>query len=219
MRLACPQSTCITHRSMLDQIPYVVAQMRLSDITQVMEIEREAFAAPWPARAYRYEIAENNHSTMLVVKPMLGSPRRPLWLLGRLAPPKQGPVLGYAGCWHLGDEMHVSTIAVHAQWRGRGLGELLMLSLLEQGAARGALRATLEARVSNMAAQELYRKLGFATVGRQKRYYADNNEDAVIMATPSFDAPQFQANLRQCRSRLSARLRAQRDDVAQALRD
>jgi len=204
---------------MRDQIPYIVAQMRLSDIDQVMEIEREAFAAPWPARAYRYEIAENNHSTLLVVRSMLESPRRPLWLLGRLTPAKQGPVLGYAGCWHLGDEMHISTIAVHVQWRGRGLGELLMLSLLEQGAARGARRATLEARVSNLVAQKLYRKLGFDIVGRQERYYADNNEDAVIMATPLFDAPQFLANLRQCRSQLAARLRAQRDDVAQALRE
>lgn len=90
MRPACPQSTCITHRSMLDQIPYVVAQMRLSDIAQVMEIEREAFTAPWPARAYRYEIAENNHSTMLVVRPMLGSPGAHCGCWGALPHPNRG---------------------------------------------------------------------------------------------------------------------------------
>jgi ribosomal-protein-alanine N-acetyltransferase len=120
--------------------------------------------------------------------------------------------LGYGGLWLLVDEAHISTIAVHPQWRGTGLGERLLLSLLEQGAKRGMQRATLEVRVSNEAAQGLYHKLGFEIAGRQKRYYSDNNEDAFILVTPPFDTPGFQDNLRRCRAELHARLRADNAD-------
>jgi ribosomal-protein-alanine N-acetyltransferase len=126
---------------------------------------------------------------------------------------KPCPVLGYAGGWLLVDEIHVSTIAVHPLWRGRGLGELLLISLLERGAELDALRATLEVRISNLAAQGLYQKYGFQIVSRRKRYYADNNEDAYIMITPLFNVPSFQANLNRCRVRLYDRLQAERADI------
>jgi ribosomal-protein-alanine N-acetyltransferase len=95
-------------------------------------------------------------------------------------------VLGYAGGWLLVDEIHVSTIAVAPRWRRKGLAQLLLAELLKRGIALGARKATLEVRVSNVAAQKLYQKYGFRIVSKQKRYYADN-EDAYIMATPRFD--------------------------------
>jgi len=189
---------------MSPHLPYVVEPMALADLDQVMEIERASFSAPWPARAYRYEITENRHSTMLVVRAAGGWPTR--WL-GRLRLGRPRPVLGYAGFWLLVDEAHIATIAVHPQWRRRGLGELLLLSLLDRGPRLGARRATLEVRVSNLAAQGLYSKYGFEIAARQKRYYSDNNEDAYLMATPPFDTPAFQANLDRRRSELYARLR------------
>jgi ribosomal-protein-alanine N-acetyltransferase len=189
---------------MAGQAPYVVEPMVLSDLDQVMEIERMVFSAPWSRRAYQYEIAENEYSTMLVVRPRSrfdGGFRR---LLKHLKKP--GPVLGYAGMWLLVDEFHISTIAVHPHWRGRGLGEFLLISLLDRAPVLGASRATLEVRVSNLVAQRLYQKYGFEVVSRQARYYADNNEDAFIMVTPSFDSAPFQANLRQARAKLTERL-------------
>ena len=185
---------------------FVVEPMTLADVDQVMEIEQVAFSAPWSARAYRYEITENAHSTMLVVRP---APRRSGSLataFQRFMGMQPGPALGYAGAWLLVDEFHVSTIAVHLAWQRRGLGELLLLSLLDRGAALNVLRATLEVRLSNQAAQALYRKYGFEIVSRQKAYYSDNNEDAYIMATPEFATHAFQAILRECRARLYARL-------------
>jgi ribosomal-protein-alanine N-acetyltransferase len=190
-------------------LPFVVEPMTLADVDEVMRIERDAFPAPWSARAYRYEIAENEHSTMRVVRPSQASGTWLTALLHRFDFIGPGPVLGYAGCWLLVDDVHISTIAVHPQWRGKGLGELLLISLLDRGAELGALGATLEVRVSNLAAQGLYHKVGFKIVSLQKHYYADNDEDAYIMVTPPFEALEFQANLRQRRNQLTSRFLAE----------
>ena len=191
---------------MPERLPYLVEPMTLDDIDQVMEIERIVFPAPWSARAYRYEITKNDHSTMLVVRPA-EAPRSLLAPLKRrlgLAAP--APILGYGGVWLLVDEAHVCTIAVHPMWQGRGLGELLLASLLDQSMALGARRATLEVRVSNDAALELYLKYGFEIVSRRKRYYTDNNEDAYIMTTPPFETTGFQTYLDHRLKQLHARL-------------
>jgi len=190
---------------MPDRVPFVVEPMAVSDLGDVMTIERLSFSSPWSERAYRFEIEKNENSVMLVVRPAF-----PLSLWDRIRGRAgiRSPVLGYGGLWLLVDDAHISTIAVHPQWRSKGLGELVLLSLLEQGAGRGMQRATLEVRVSNEAARGLYHKLGFEIVGRQKRYYSDNNEDAFVMATPPFETPGFTANLRRCRTELHARFQA-----------
>lgn len=193
---------------MAELLPFVVEDMKLGDLPQVLEIESAVFTLPWPESAFRYELTHKKHSTMVVVRP---SPNR-IWglagLMQQVTGTGEGPVLGYAGMWLLVDEMHVSTIAVRPGWQGRGLGELLMLALLERGAKQGAGNATLEVRVSNHRAQAVYLKCGFEVVSRQKHYYVDNNEDAYIMATPAFDQPEFGQTLGQCRQQLHRRLLA-----------
>ena len=192
---------------MPERLPYLVKPMTLGDIDQVIEIEQLVFPAPWSAQAYRFEITKNDHSTMLIVRPA-GAPRRSLeHLRRRLGLVEPEPLLGYAGFWLLVDEAHICTIAVHPQWQGRGLGELLLVSLLEQGMLLGAQRATLEVRVSNSAALELYLKYGFEIVSRRRRYYTNNNEDAYIMTTPPFETASFQKNLNRRLTQLHARLR------------
>jgi len=214
---------------MLEQLPYLVEPMTLADIEQVMEIEEVAFPTPWSARAYRFEVSENEHSTMLVVR-LAAATNSPLERLvnrtlrrqsvaRRLKLARPGPVLGYAGFWLLVDEAHICTIAVHPQWRGRGLGELLLLALIERGIELGANSATLEVRVSNRVAQELYSKYGFEIVSRRRGYYSDNNEDAYIMTTPPLETPVFRASLDRQRTQLYARLEAQGADIRAADRD
>jgi ribosomal-protein-alanine N-acetyltransferase len=191
---------------MPERLPYIVEPMTLADVDQVMDIEQVAFSAPWSARAYRYEIVENDNSTMLVVRPSNSRGGRLVQVARQLGLARPGPVLGYGGFWLLVDDAHIATIATHPQWRGKGVGELLLISLLDRAVELGAQRATLEVRVSNSTAQGLYRKLGFEIVSRRKRYYADNNEDAYIMTTPPLTGIEFQADLRRCRTQLYDRL-------------
>jgi ribosomal-protein-alanine N-acetyltransferase len=108
--------------------------------------------------------------------------------------------LGYGGFWLMYDEAHISTLAVRAELRRQGLGELLLIGLLDEARRAGALCATLEVRVSNAAAQALYTKYGFEQAGRRKAYYTDNQEDALILTTPEFSSLTYQ-NLVETRQR------------------
>jgi ribosomal-protein-alanine N-acetyltransferase len=192
------------------ELPYVVELMQVSDLRQVMAIERTAFPSPWPASAYHHELTQNDLSTYVVLRrrgaqPAAGWQR----LVGRQlsrAAQRALPLLGYGGFWMIVDEAHISTLAVHPEWRGRGLGELLLVALIDTAALRGASVATLEVRVSNEVAQGLYRKHAFAQVGRRQGYYTDNNEDALIMTTPGLDEPRFAARYAARKARLRERL-------------
>jgi ribosomal-protein-alanine N-acetyltransferase len=117
------------------------------------------------------------------------------------------PVLGYGGFWMIAGEAHISTIAVASEWRRRGLGEFLLWSMLTRASAMGAFEATLEVRISNKVAQNLYHKYGFETVGRRRRYYQDNSEDALIMTVNSFNSEAYQERLGELGQALMARLR------------
>jgi ribosomal-protein-alanine N-acetyltransferase len=192
---------------MPELLPYLVEPMTLDDIDRVMEIEQVVFPAPWSARAYHYEITKNDHSTMLVVRPAAPNARPIEHLRRQLGLARPAPLLGYAGFWLLVDEAHICTIAVHPQWQGQGLGELLLVSLLDKSRLLDARRATLEVRVSNNTALELYRKYSFEIISRRKRYYTDNNEDAYIMTTPPFETAGFQTMLDHRLRLLHARLR------------
>lgn len=191
-------------------LPYDVELMQIADLRQVMAIEQVAFPTPWPASAYRHELTQNDLSTYVVLRKR-GLDAGASWSqkVGRrlaLAARRTLPVLGYAGFWMIVDEAHISTLAVHPEWRGQGLGELLLVALIEAALLRGALEATLEVRVSNVVAQGLYRKHDFAQVGRRKGYYTDNREDALIMTTPRLDEPRFAARHAARKARLRERL-------------
>ena len=115
-------------------------------------------------------------------------------------------VMAYAGMWVLaGSDAHVTTIAVHPLYRGRGIGERLLLECIDRGLASGAERMTLEVRVSNSVAKQLYEKYGFEVQGRRKRYYSDNGEDADIMTTSEIETPSYRGLLAQNRAELEAR--------------
>lgn len=152
--------------------PYRIRSMRLSDIAAIMSIEHDAFPVPWKASAYEYEISSNRLGHYFVLTVQLGD--------------QPAKVIGYTGFWMLTDEAHISTIAISNDWRGRGLGELLLLNLLNKAYDLSASLATLEVRKSNIIAQSLYRKYQFELVGERKRYY-QGREDALIMTVRSLD--------------------------------
>lgn len=107
------------------------------------------------------------------------------------------------------EEGHITVIAVDPPYRGRGIGELLLNSLIDASFEMGSTALTLEVRDSNTVAQQLYLKYGFLPAGKRKRYYTDNGEDAVIMWTEPMNTPAYQARLRSLRQQLYTRLRDQ----------
>ena len=140
----------------------VIRFMRLRDVDAVASIEQETFARPWSRESFRQEITRNAVARYLVAE-------------------EDGTILGYAGAWVILDESHITNIAVREAARGRGIGKKLTAELLQVLSNLGACYATLEVRVSNLRAQNLYKGLGFVSVGKRKRYYEDNNEDAYLM--------------------------------------
>ena len=140
----------------------VIRFMRLRDVDAVAEIEENTFARPWSRESFRQELTRNAVARYLVAE-------------------ENGEILGYTGAWVILDESHITNIAVRENARGRGLGKRLTSELLQVLSNLGACYATLEVRVSNERAQNLYKSLGFVTVGKRKRYYEDNNEDAYLM--------------------------------------
>jgi ribosomal-protein-alanine N-acetyltransferase len=141
-----------------------VEPMTLDDIPAVHRIERASFPVPWPDYAFRQEIESNRLAHYLVVR-------------------AGGQIVGYAGMWMMVDEAHVTTFAVLPDWRRRGIGGRLMLAMVRLAGELGARVATLEVRLSNVAARELYQRFGFRPVGIRPRYYSDNAEDALIMTS------------------------------------
>ena len=172
--------------------PVAVEPMRLDDIDAVLAIDRLSFPLPWSGATYRYELTQNTHSHFFVALAAPGGEAAAhsgnwrarlstLFKGGGEPPAPPRLVVGYAGFWYIVDEAHISTIAVHPDWRGQGAGEQLLVGLLEHALDLNAVKATLEVRVTNTRAQNLYRKYGFEEVGRRRRYYRDNGEDALLM--------------------------------------
>ncbi|HLU11687.1 MAG TPA: ribosomal protein S18-alanine N-acetyltransferase [Oceanobacillus sp.] len=160
--------------------------MRLPDIPAVVAIDRVSFDPAWSARSYSYEVGESTYSHMLVLeqteeeKPKQGW-RRLVPNLSANGGDSEGTIVGYGGLWHIMDESHISTIATHPDFRGRGWGEILLAAMIRRSITLKAAYIVLEVRVSNSVAQNLYRKYQFETIAVKKRYYHNNGEDAYDM--------------------------------------
>lgn len=164
--------------------------MRLADISAVMAIEHAVFPTPWKASAYEYEITSNRLASYQVLTQQQGD--------------RPSQLIGYAGYWLISGEAHVSTIAIDLAWRGKGLGELLFISILDLACADAAHLVTLEVRKSNSTAQTLYQKYRFQAVGERPRYY-EKREDALLMTIEPLD-DDFRVFLRGMRRDLFQRL-------------
>ncbi len=140
----------------------IIRRMTPEDLDAVMAIEEASFARPWTRADYEGELTRNRAARYLVAE-------------------EGGQAVAFAGAWIILDESHITNIAVREDARERGIGKKLTADLLQVLSNLGACYATLEVRVSNLRAQNLYKSLGFISVGKRKRYYEDNNEDAFLM--------------------------------------
>ncbi len=149
---------------MVSTAPVLIEDMTLDDVAGVQEVERASFPVPWPANAFRHELTQNRNARYIVAR-------------------DDELIVGYAGLWLMVDEAHITTFAVLPEWRRRRIGERMLQRLFDVAEEMGAEWLTLEVRVSNLPAQLLYEKYGFRRAGVRRRYYSDNNEDALIMWT------------------------------------
>lgn len=199
-----------------------IRPMALGDIPQVMDIERESFPTMWPQTTYRKELKNKLARYLVAYEPpselpveAAAPPREaaaPLkrepglsGLLRRLftpAPVTKERILGVVGLWCMMGEGHIVTIAVRESYRRQGIGELLLVAIMDTAQNAGQDGLTLEYRISNQEARKLYEKYGFMQVGVRARYYSDNQEDAVLMSTPPLRSSKY-------RKLLAARLSEQ----------
>lgn len=139
-----------------------IRRMTIDDVDAVAAIEAATFPTPWSRDAFEKEITQNVVARYLVAE-------------------LDGQVIGFAGAWLIIDESHITNIAISEAYRGLGYGRQLTEGLMQYLSNLGAAYATLEVRVSNIRAQKLYESLGFINLGKRKRYYEDNGEDALLM--------------------------------------
>ena len=190
--------------------------MRKEDVSQVIEVDHEAFPTMWPPPNYGRELqnrlahyivayddeeavaepkaatpAEKGTSTLTSrVKRLFGNYR----FFGK-EPPTSQHIMGFAGFWIMADEAHLTNIAVREIHRRQGTGELLLIAVIDMSTALNAHMLTLEVRVSNTAAQNLYHKYGLTQVGIRRGYYLDNKEDATLMTIGNLQSAPFQEKL------------------------
>jgi ribosomal-protein-alanine N-acetyltransferase len=149
---------------------YEIAPMSAHDLLEVVEIEEASGLSRWGWDSYNAELGRLE-SIMLVAR--------------RASPDERGKYLhGFVAARLGAEELHVNNIGVREEVRRRGIGNILLKRALERGAALGARAALLEVRAGNLAAQALYRSLGFEVLGTRRNYYHDPTEDAHIMSKP-----------------------------------
>jgi [ribosomal protein S18]-alanine N-acetyltransferase len=145
-----------------EDLEVVVTSMRRRHLRGVLRIEHRVYPRPWSLGLYMSELA---------------LPSTRVYLVARIGT----NVIGYAGLMTVGEDGHITTVAVDPQWHRRAVGTRLLLALLDQARARGVQNVTLEVRMSNAVAQTMYRRFGFAPAGVRRGYYVDNAEDAMVM--------------------------------------
>ncbi|MCH8920503.1 MAG: ribosomal protein S18-alanine N-acetyltransferase [Chloroflexi bacterium] len=198
--------------------------MTLDDIAQVMEVEQQSFPSIWPPTAFKREIQQNRLGRYLVaVQRRDGAPHGEetppsiRWQpggLGRIVgglrhildgdetPPEERNelVVGFVGVWLLIEEAHIVTLAVRDDYRRCGVGELLLITIIETARLAGQEVVTLECRVSNAVALRLYEKYGFQRVGIRSRYYSDDHEDAYALSVSDIGTASYERRFERLRN-------------------
>ncbi len=145
----------------MESVKPMVRSMKKDDLDGVYEVERNSFSSPWTKPMLADEISNSNAHYMVIEA--------------------EGKILGYGGFWKIIDEAHITNVAIHPDYRGRGYGRSLVSALIQRAKDFNIIAMTLEVRVSNEIAISLYENFDFISAGVRKKYYQDNNEDALIM--------------------------------------
>ncbi len=178
-------------------------------LPSAVELDRLCFGGIWAIEGYRRELESPNSDLLGLwtwetedcesAQNRAGTHHPPPLQnrAGTGTPPLQVPptLIGIGCLWAILEEAHIIMLAIHPQFQRQGLGQALLLALLKSAHDRQLERATLEVRESNLAAVSLYKKFGFKSAGRRKRYYEDTGEDALVMWRSGLEKPEFQRYL------------------------
>lgn len=151
---------------------FSIRKMTAEDVPAVAALDQISFSLPWPERSFLFEVT--------------GNPASRCWVAET-----DGRIAGMIVAWLFVDEVHIATIATHPDFRRHGIAQKLLTHTLRYTSDEGAVTSFLEVRESNLAAQEMYRKFGYENTGRRKRYYKDNDEDAILMTLESLNVEKF----------------------------
>jgi len=186
--------------------------MKYDDISQVAQIDREAFPGEWVFRsqaAYRQDLDNPSIRYIVACKDKDATESgpqempRPPWFKRFFSYQRsvstREHVVGFSGFWMMVGEAHIIAIGVRDGYRQLGIGESLLIATIELAQILNANLVTLEVRASNKVAQELYKKYGFQVTGRRLRYYSSDGEDAIIMSTDNITSPSFQASFQRAK--------------------
>jgi ribosomal-protein-alanine N-acetyltransferase len=150
--------------------------MRRRHLRSVLRIEGQVYPRPWSLPLFMSELNMRNSRAYMVAR-------------------YQGSVVGYCGMMFTGDDAHVTTIAVDPAYQRQKIGTRLLLQGARQALERGCRHLTLEVRISNVTAQAMYRRFGFRAAGVRKNYYAESNEDALVMWAEHVDTDEYARRL------------------------
>lgn len=148
----------------MDDVAVVIEPMRLEDLDEVAALDATVSNPVWSREMFESELTSNQFAGFLVAR----------------AP--GGRLCGYIGFWIVFEELHLLNVAVHPDWRRRGVATRLVHTVFEMAIAKGVIRALLEVRASNLPAQQLYARFGFQAIARRSGYYTKPSEEALIMA-------------------------------------
>jgi ribosomal-protein-alanine N-acetyltransferase len=143
----------------------LIRRAGLADVTAIWAIEKLSFPTPWSRWSFLLELGQRNSHTLVAGPPA----------------PQPWQTWGYLIFWVVLEEMHILNLAVHPDYRRRGIARRLLAEGLAQARTLGAELAWLEVRPSNLAARALYKSFGFTEVGRRLHYYDDTKEDALLL--------------------------------------
>lgn len=150
-------------KNMVKQSNDIIAcDMKLNHLNEVVEIENSSFSTPWLKDAFISELERNKYAKYRVIT-------------------IKNKVVAYGGMWIAYDRAHITNIAVHPQYRHKGLGNIILEDIIEYAKASNINSITLEVRKSNIPAINLYTKYGFKEVAVKKGYYVDSGEDGIVM--------------------------------------
>ena len=193
------------------RVRYALREMTPADLRHVQQIEHAAFSDAWPRTTFESELRNRLAQYLVAVErpaePAEQLPRPRLTTrLRRLLRPRSGErVVGYAGVWYTLDQLHLVSVAVDPPQQGRGVGQWLLIACFELADRAELSTIALEVRPSNERAIRLYERYGFTRAGRQRNYYADDGEDALVMVTPPFDAAAMREHVERLRGDHRAR--------------